>query len=400
MVSREDFMRLPRVLSSFARQVGFRLVRSIQHETTACSYALARSQPGQVLFLHPDACSDYRRANRTWLRPEAVLARRRRHPNGFWIPAAADAFVYYLIKRIEKLSLEEQHTQQLTRLFFENEQSCAETLAQRLTAASAQLVLQAARSGNWRPVVDSIHKLREELLTRASRDSLKTKLEEWMRLIRRALHPTGLFVAIFGPDGSGKSSVVEPYLFALGPAFRQNACFHLRPRLLRGSAAGQATNTDPHGQKARGALASTAKLLYLWADYLLGYCLRVRPLLMRSTLVVFDRYYYDLLIDPRRFRYAGPRWLARLAAALIPMPDLMLVLDAPVAVLQARKQEVGADESARQAEAYRTFANSAALRGRTILINASRSMELVTRDCVDRTLELLESRTAKRLHLI
>ena len=400
MVGREDFKRLPRILSSFAREVGFRLVRSIEHETTACSYALARSRPDQVLFLHPDACSDYRRANRTWLRPEAVLARRRRHTNGFWIPAAADAFVYYLIKRIEKLSLEEQHAQQLTRLFFEDEQGCAEALAQRLTAASAQLVLQAARSGDWRPVGETIHELRKELLARASTDSLRTKLEEWMRLIRRALQPTGLCVAILGPDGSGKSSLVEQYLSALGQAFRQNAYFHLRPRLLRGSAAGQAINTDPHGQKPRGALASTAKLLYLWADYLLGYCLRVRPLLMRSTLVVFDRYYHDLLIDARRFRYGGPRWLARLAAALIPMPDLILVLDAPGAVLQARKQEVSAEESARQAEAYRALANSAVLRGRAVLVDASRPLDELVYQCANQTLALLEKRAAKRLHLI
>ena len=221
----------------------------------------------------------------------------------------------------------------------------------------------------------------------------------WSRSIRNWISPPALFVAVMGPDGSGKSSVIAEYMRAVGPAFAGTACFHLRPRLLRGSSDGRTDNTDPHGQIPRGALMSAAKLLFLWADYLLGYCLRVRPLLVRSTLVVFDRYYQDLLIDARRFRYGGPRWLARLVAKLIPMPDLMLVLDAPAHLLQARKQEVSAQESARQAEAYRAMANSPALRERAILVDAARPLEQVVHQCVDETLALLAMRTAKRLHL-
>jgi len=143
---------------------------------------------------------------------------------------------------------------------------------------------------------------------------------------------------------------------------------------------------------------SAAKLLFLWADYVLGYCIRIRPLQARSTLVVFDRYYQDLLIDARRFRYGGPRWLARLVGALIPMPDLMLVLDAPAHVLQARKQEVSAAESARQADAYRAVFSSAALRGRAVLVDATRPLEQVVNECADRTLALLATRTARRSH--
>jgi len=221
----------------------------------------------------------------------------------------------------------------------------------------------------------------------------------WPRSIRNWISPPALFVAVMGPDGSGKSSMIAEYLRAVGPAFAGTACFHLRPNLLRGSSVGQTNKTNPHGQTPRGALMSVAKLLFLWVDYVLGYYLCVRPLLVRSTLVVFDRYYQDLLIDARRFRYGGSPWLARLVAALIPMPDLMLVLDAPADVLQARKQEVSAEESARQAEAYRTVFSSAALRGRALLVDATRPLEQVVNQCVERTLALLATRTAKRLHL-
>ena len=156
MMGRRDFERVPQMLAAFSQEVGFPLVQYVRHETTAVRYDLVRNGLGQVIYLHPDSCSDYRRHNRTWLRSEEILARRRRHPNGFWIPAAADGFIYYFCKRIEKLNIEERHTQQLSRLFSEDEQGSADALAKRLTAASARLVVQAARSGDWQPVIEAV----------------------------------------------------------------------------------------------------------------------------------------------------------------------------------------------------------------------------------------------------
>jgi len=175
--------------------------------------------------------------------------------------------------------------------------------------------------------------------------------------------------------------------------------FHLRPRLFGGTTAAQAPSTDPHGQPSRGPLASAVKVLFLWADYLLGYLLRVYPRLAACRLVIFDRYYHDLLVDERRFRYSGPRWLPRLVARAIPLPDLFLILDAPAEILQSRKREVSHEESERQAEAYRIIAVSPAMRSRAALIDASQPLEDVVQECADRTLALLAHRTTDRLGL-
>jgi hypothetical protein len=107
--------------------------------------------------------------------------------------------------------------------------------------------------------------------------------------------------------------------------------------------------------------------------------------LARSTLVVFGGCFDDLLIGARSTRHGKPGWMARLIAALMPMPELMLVLDATADV--------------HQAEFYRKIAGSSVLHERAVLIDAAQSLDTVVDECADRTLIYLESRTAKRLHL-
>jgi thymidylate kinase len=65
------------------------------------------------------------------------------------------------------------------------------------------------------------------------------------------------------------------------------------------------------------------------------------------------RYCVDALVDRRRYRYNGPQWLLELAWRLARKPDLVILLDAPPEVVQARKKEVAFEETIRQRDAYR-----------------------------------------------
>src|SRR5438105_12039839 len=107
-----------------------------------------------------------------------------------------------------------------------------------------------------------------------------------------------------------------------------------------------------------------------------GYWAVVRPALVRSTFVGFDRYYHDILVDPRRYRYGGPRWLARLACAWVPQPDLWILLDAPASVIRARKSEIPLSEIERQRLCYQELINH--LRDGHI-VDTSRSPDEVAR---------------------
>jgi thymidylate kinase len=177
--------------------------------------------------------------------------------------------------------------------------------------------------------------------------------------------------------------------------FRNTSKHHLMPALLRRRESGTPV-TSPHGSPPRGFVPSVAKLCIWFVDYHVGYYIRIRPQLVRSTLVLFDRYYPDLLVDPVRYRYGGPR---RLAAALwwvLPKPDLIIALDAPAELLQQRKHEVSLAETERQRLAFRALV---ATMPNGHVVDAVQPLDAVIGDVTKILLDHLARRTQQRLRL-
>jgi thymidylate kinase len=141
-------------------------------------------------------------------------------------------------------------------------------------------------------------------------------------------------------------------------------------------------------------LASLAKIGFWAADYTLGYWVDVLPRLLRSTLVLFDRYYYDVTVDPRRYRYGGPVWVAYLLGRIIPAPDVLVLLDTPPHVAQARKQEVAVEETVRQRKAYTRLVGRVKV---GLTIDGAAPLEVVVARTGDAILRHLAARTARRL---
>jgi thymidylate kinase len=92
-------------------------------------------------------------------------------------------------------------------------------------------------------------------------------------------------------------------------------------------------------------------------DYTIGYWLKIHPKIVKQgTVVIFDRYVYDMALDPRRFRINLSERLIRWFVALAPKPDLILCLYAAPEVIMARKQELPMEEVRRQIGSLQAFA--------------------------------------------
>jgi thymidylate kinase len=191
-------------------------------------------------------------------------------------------------------------------------------------------------------------------LTRRLLHRLTTTPSGWG--IRRQAVGNSAFTVFLGPDGVGKTTLLRQVCSALTPIFAAQDVYRWRPGRL---APTRHPACLPHAKPMRGFRRSISYLSFMWADFMSGYLLKTRRVMRRSTLVVFDRYYHDLLIDPKRYRYNGPMWLASMIGKLIPPRDIFfLVLDANEHAIFARKQQLAIEEIKRQRIAYHRFAQA------------------------------------------
>lgn len=176
--------------------------------------------------------------------------------------------------------------------------------------------------------------------------SLRAQVRQWFR------PSLGLHIVFLGPDGVGKSTVISEIGARLAAEFRgvERASFVRTPWARHPPAPGALD--DPHGLPTRSLIASLLKAAFWITYYSVGCIILIVPRLRRSTLILHDRYLVDVLVDPRRYRYGGPRWITSLAWRLARKPDLVILLDAPPEMIYGRKAELPLTEIARQRHAY------------------------------------------------
>ncbi len=193
----------------------------------------------------------------------------------------------------------------------------------------------------------------------------------------------GIWIALYGPDGAGKSAVAARLALALAPCFSGVVVRHLR--ISPAAKPHSAAVTQPHAQLPRSMALSCLKLIYMFVHGWLAHLLVTLPCRAAGQLIIFDRYFPDYAVDPRRYRLAHASvGFASLLGRLVPQPDLQFVLDVPAAELHRRKDEVSLAESARQRSEY---AARLGARRNTMLVNADRPVDDVVREVVTEVLE-------------
>jgi thymidylate kinase len=170
----------------------------------------------------------------------------------------------------------------------------------------------------------------------------------------------GMLVAIMGPDGAGKSTLSHDLAASfILPVSRHYAGLY---------PAGRRRHRVP-------GLGLTALLLRLSRMRLAATAQRAR-----GRLVLFDRYAYDALLPLPPNARLKSRIRRALLARAFPIPDLLIVLDAPVDVLHGRRRE----HPVEVVEAHRRFyADLARSVPNAVVVDAAAEADAVRRAVTD-----------------
>ena len=182
----------------------------------------------------------------------------------------------------------------------------------------------------------------------------------------RFFNPPGFTIAILGTDGAGKTTIIDAISEPLNEAVH-NALYyeHMRPNLipniaqLFGKQKQSGSVVNPHEAKPSGFLGSLLRLFYYSFDYIFGFWFKVYPIIVKkSSIWIFDRYYYDYLIDQKRAKMNLPKWIIKGMGIVIPKPNLIICLGTEAEIIHKRKPELPLEEIEYQVNILKTFCNN------------------------------------------
>ena len=371
-----------------------RVWQMFQHEICAYYYILFDISSEGIVAIQPDICSDYYRNGKKLLSASYLLKGNRNATDangkskGFKTLSPAKEFIYYLLKKVDKQHISDEQFTHLHACYKQDVIGACEEINEIWSTEGLKIICKAFDNCDISLIVDNIVVLQKEIHKKKGM-TFGLRLKNSLLKIKRIWQPTGYVIAIMGPDGSGKSTVLEQLKKDVAPAFRKIKTYHLFPVENQN----KGVNTDPHQQKPRGFVVSLFKLFYFLFLYNSGFLKLILPKKIRSTLIVFDRYYDDILIDPIRYRNGTSTFWIKLIGLFIPQPNLWFVLDAPAELIQQRKAEVPYSETERQRTAYKKFAEG---KKNAFLIDTNRTVDDISKDICIILGKKLNQRAIKR----
>ncbi len=227
---------------------------------------------------------------------------------------------------------------------------------------------------NFKSITDTHYKIN-------TRKKLKNYLLEYKenRLVNRILHGfkfvnfswrslkvnNGEIITFSGVDGAGKSTILQDTLHLLEGKFRkQVVVLRHRPSLLpilsawkygKEAAEEKSISRLPRQGNNTSTFSSLVRFGYYYFDYLLGQIYVWAKYILRGKVVLYDRYYYDFIIDGKRSNISLPATLPKSLFTFLQKPTLNFFLYADAQTILERKKELPAKDIEALTQGYKTL---------------------------------------------
>jgi len=396
VVSPQDLPRAERIMVDSAHAMGWHLHNRAEFMPVSLFFYHRETQR-QIQF---DLFTDLRWRGFCYFSARKILASAV-DQGSFWVPhPALEAVNSLMTRQIYHGYIKADYKPTIAAGFRNHPAEVQAALTGMFGTQIARELLTAVAAEDWSKAEAQTWAMRRQLvwraITRRPIGTLRTLCADLRRFAGRLRLPLGVTVVLLGPDGSGKSTIAKALQAALDASFKtdKSRLIHWKPIVFfRSKRRDGPPTTDPHRRSPRGQIGSLAALGFHWLEYFLGGFFVVLPVRFRNGLVLFDRYYYDFEVDPRRFRLHLPwHWPLRMFR-LLPRPDLVFLLDVSPETMLARKQEVPMAELQRQRDAFRSLVAKLP-NGR--IIPAELPLQAVVGEITLRILEHLKNRQARR----
>jgi len=157
-------------------------------------------------------------------------------------------------------------------------------------------------------------------------------------------------ITFSGVDGAGKSTIINEIRTLLGNKYRKKVVvLRHRPSLLpiisawrygKKEAEQRSVGRLPRQGTNNNKIASYLRFSYYYLDYLLGQVYVWWKYLLRGYTVLYDRYYFDFIIDGKRSNINLSEKLPKILYPFIAQPKLNFFLYADPAIILKRKKEL------------------------------------------------------------
>jgi thymidylate kinase len=204
------------------------------------------------------------------------------------------------------------------------------------------------RTSNQKSYVRSLLKMPMNNLFRLSWNTLKY----FLGILMQASRPKGFVITYSGVDGAGKTTIIDRFAHQLKTKYRKEVVIlRHRPSLLpilsawvygKKEAEQKAAVQMPHQGTNSSKLGSFIRFGYYLFDYIVGQFYVYIKYISRGYIVLYDRYYFDFINDPKRSNIIINKKVSQFFYRFLLKPHFNFFLYAKPEAILKRKQELDA----------------------------------------------------------